>query len=108
MIKTVSAFNPNDVVKDIKRTMKTVSVGIAFKPNDVLRDIDRDMFVGTGLEYSGGGYCFITGEKDITFFGEVDKVDMVEVRRILRNVRRWKGVTGAGVSVYEDETDDEE
>lgn len=60
--------------------------------------IERERFIEAftpELSFEGGGTAFINGrprEGDASFGGHPTKAKVQRVRRIIHNVRRWKGV----------------
>lgn len=81
------------------------SVVVAYKglPGDKDERI-QDALDGTGVEFDGGGYFFLTGERDQFFYsdGDLSVEEVRNIRKILRNIRRWKDVTVAALERNED------
>lgn len=86
-----------------------VSVGVTYDPDIVDRDRIRYYFEDD-IEYDGGGYDFTTGLRDMVFYDTIENVDLAAIKKGVRNIRRWKGVSGASWSVepeYDEDLDGE-
>jgi hypothetical protein len=86
-----------------RKVYYTVAVVYKGMPGDK-DDRIQDALEGTGVEFDGGGYFFPTGERDQIFFskGDLTVKQISNIRRILRNIRRWKDVIVAQIERCDD------
>ncbi len=82
------------------------SIVVNFDDNIVPRGLVSESFDHVdGVDYDGGGFSFITGMRDC-FFYTTEPIERSTFQKVVRNLRRRKGVNGVHVSIALDEEEE--